>query len=205
MEKGPCLTTFYTTIYSTLVISTSEGSSICFLVAQVVQSEKHEKESMEWELNDMLQREGEKRKERLTFSTFAHLHIPDGCSVCGRAHLPGEPAIWIVWDPNYKQTSGEMPQVSQQGKCWGGRKVPDSQSFPENNNIHCFPYIFHLKKNQKQACRQGKKALARFQMLIALIYIYCCPSSSLRKIRVVSYSLEVSALQVESCRKAEGK
>ena len=76
----------------------------------------------------MLQREGEKRRERLTFSTFAHLHIPDGCSVCGRAHLPGEPAIWTVWDPNYKQTSGEMAQVSQQGK--GGKESARFSKFP---------------------------------------------------------------------------
>ena len=35
----------------------------------------------------MLWREGEKRRERLTFSTLAHLHIPDGCSMCTWAHL----------------------------------------------------------------------------------------------------------------------
>jgi hypothetical protein len=33
--------------------------------------------------------------------------------------------------------------------------MPNSQSFPENNNIHNFLSTFHLKKNQKQTCCQG--------------------------------------------------
>lgn len=69
----------------------------------------------------------------------------------------------------------------------GERKVPNSQSFPQNNNIHNFPSTFHLKKNQKQICHQGKKALARLHTLIALIYIYSRHLCSLEKIREVSY------------------
>ena len=43
-------------------------------------------------------------------------------AACVEGHTwAGEPAIWTEWDPNCKQTSGEMPQVSQQGEGGNGK------------------------------------------------------------------------------------
>lgn len=117
----------------------------------------------------------------------------------------GEPAIWTEsGTPNCKQTSGEMPQVSRQGEGEKGR-VQNSQSFSENNKIHRFPYIFHLKKNQKQTCCQEKEALARFQMLIARFTSTAVLHLLLGRKEWSLIPLKSLPLQAESCRVRVGR
>lgn len=110
----------------------------------------------------MCWREGEKRREQLTFSTFVHIHLTHGHSMCEQAHLgcragcldcTGTLIITRLVERCHRSAS----------RAKGKRKVPNSQSFPENNNIHNSPRTFHLQKHQKQTCHRGEKVLARLQ------------------------------------------